>query len=295
MSYQVSDYADSIPDESDNPLEWATEPHFPKPVPVEVVDNILSFLPRTSLLHCSGVNKAWYLLAKPRLFSHVKLDSNLYLVGARHPTIDLNLGSRPLFRRVWMTKYCTYLTVGKHTRSSHLCGHFVPQSSPLPEGHIAPKPLELGEGCAMSTLPGLPHLETVIIPNDPHFGSKAPQVGENPCGFHILQGFRHLVLSDVSTSLLSTVPTSFSPGAAQELTLLVTPRWSHGTDPNSGKTWRRLLRQVSREGTVTYVHLSNELTQIQPYSTLVSLLSWNLWGALTKAAGNAVRFMMLWS
>ncbi|BEI86534.1 hypothetical protein CcaverHIS002_0608210 [Cutaneotrichosporon cavernicola] len=260
MSYKVSDYVESIPDKSDNPLKWATKPHFPKPVPVEVVNTILSFLPRTSLSHCSGVNKAWYLLAKPRLFSHVKLDSNLHIVGARHPTIDLNVGSRPLFRRVWMTKYCTHLTIGKHTRSSHLCGHFVPHPSPLPEDHIAPKPLELGEGCAMSTLPVLPDLETVIIPNDPHLGLTAPQAGENPCGFHILQGFRHLVVSDVSTSLLSTVSTSFPPRTARELTLLVTPRWSHETEPNPVKTWFPLLRQLSRDGTVTYVHSSNSFT-----------------------------------
>ncbi len=164
-------------------------------LPLEVVEPILAHLPRADISACTRLNKAWYLAAKPFLFTAVTLNHAFVMVGPNHDMLDRDVGTRPLFRRTWMTRHCTTLVVETHD----------PWFCAVAKAN-APPPL--------------PNLRTLNVPANLHF---FPNQRPAPwgCRFHALP-VPHAVIHGFSCVTGSpSVTSAFAPRSLESLTLLL--------------------------------------------------------------------------
>ncbi|BEJ12933.1 hypothetical protein CspHIS471_0301070 [Cutaneotrichosporon sp. HIS471] len=176
-----------LPDTTLSTVEWAQEAFLPISIALEVIDNILSFLPRKDVASCTRVNKNWYLASKPHLFKVVTLTTTLSLDGPNHPILDKNDGARPVFRCKWMTRHCHTLCVAEH---SYLACQRVTGATDTN--------VKLGSHLITPTFPPLPHHQTLNLPYDVHWAVEQNRCNQ-ACGFYRLQGVRNLILRDFWT------------------------------------------------------------------------------------------------
>jgi hypothetical protein len=199
--------------------------------PLEVVELVLAHLPRADVAACTRLNKAWYLAAKPFLFTTVRLNRTFVMEGPNHDVRDRDVGERPLFRRSWMTRHCTTLVVEAHDPWF----------------------------CAVAKANPLPHLRTLNVPANLHF---LPNDRPAPwgCRFHALP-VRHAIIHGFNCVTEEPSATSaFAPRSLESLTLLLQDTYLVPLDYNHPPCPFRpfydatsFLSQVKRGGQVTLV------------------------------------------